>query len=57
MITVTYLLNDGSSDWTYSVKKLRTAVECIIKDMKEISTIVKVIVFDENGQKILESDR
>lgn len=21
MITVTYLLDDGSSDWTYSVKK------------------------------------
>lgn len=22
MITVTYLLDDGSSDWTYSVKKI-----------------------------------
>ncbi|AAA92171.1 putative [Lactococcus phage c2] len=57
MITVTYLLDDGSSDWTYSVKKLRTAVECIREDMKEVSTIVKAIVFDENGKKILEADR
>ncbi|QGT52357.1 hypothetical protein 5171F_000011 [Lactococcus phage 5171F] len=40
-----------------ALKKLRTAVECIIKDMKEVSTIVKVIVFDENGKKILEGDR
>lgn len=30
-----------------ALKKLRTAVECIIKDMKEVSTIVKVIVLIE----------
>lgn len=55
MIVVTYLLEDGSNDWTYSVKKLRTAVECIREDMKEVSTIVEAIVFDENGKKILEA--
>lgn len=57
MILVNYLLEDGSSDWGYSVKKLRTAVECIREDMKEVSTIVKVVVFDENGNKILEAKR
>ena len=35
MIEVTYLLEDGSNDWTYSVKKLRTSVECIREDIKE----------------------
>jgi hypothetical protein len=57
MIEVTYLLEDDSSDWVYSVKKIRTAVECIREDMKEIATIVKAIVFDENGKKILEVER
>lgn len=57
MIEVTYLLEDGSNDWTYSVKKLRSAIECIREDMKEVSTIVKAIVVDENGNKILEAER
>ena len=57
MILVNYLLEDSSSDWGYSVKKLRTAVECIREDMKEVSTIVKAVVFDENGNKILEAKR
>lgn len=57
MILVNYLLEDGSSDWGYSVKKLRTAVECIREDTKEVSTIVKAIVFDENGKKILEVEK
>lgn len=57
MIEVTYLLEDDSSDWVYSVKKIRTAVECIREDMKEIAKIVKAIVFDESGKKILEVGR
>ena len=57
MIEVTYLLEDGSNDWTYSVEKLRTSVECIREDIKEVSTIVKAIVFDESGKKILEVER
>lgn len=57
MIEVTYLLEDDSSDWVYSVKKIRTAVECIREDMKEIAKIVKAIVFDENGKKILKVER
>ena len=57
MILVNYLLEDGSSDWGYSVKKPRTAVECIREDMKEVSTIVKAVVFDENGKKILEVEK
>lgn len=57
MIEVTYLLEDDSSDWVYNVKKIRTAVECIREDMKEIAKIVKAIVFDENGKKILEVER
>lgn len=57
MIVVTYLLEDGSNDWTYSVKKLRPAVECIREDMNVTPTIVKAVVFDENGKKILEVER
>mgnify|MGYP003189191532 CR=1 FL=1 len=57
MIEVTYLLDDGSDAWTYSVKKLRPAVECIREDMKEKTMIVKAIVVDENGNKILEVKR
>lgn len=57
MIVVTYLLEDGSNDWTYSVKKIRSAVECIREDMNVTSTIVKAVVFDENGKKILEVER
>lgn len=57
MIEVTYLLEDGSNDWTYSVEKLRTSVECIREDIKEVPTIVKAIVFDESGKKILEVER
>jgi hypothetical protein len=51
MIVVTYLSEDGSDYWTYSVKKLRTAVEYIREDMNVTSMIVKAIVFDENGKK------
>lgn len=57
MIVVTYLLEDGSNDWTYSIKKLRAAVECIREDMNVTATIVKAVVFDENGKKILEVER
>jgi hypothetical protein len=57
MIVVTYLSEDGSDYWTYSVKKLRTAVEYIREDMNVTSMIVKAIVFDENGKKILEVER
>ena len=57
MILVNYLLEDGSNDWGYSVKKLRTAVECIREDMKETTMIAKAVVFDESNIKILEVKR
>lgn len=57
MIKVIYFLKDGSGGWTYEVKKLRTAVECIREDMEETTTIALVVVFDENGKKILEVKR
>ncbi len=57
MIKIIYVLEDGSNDWGYSVKKIRTAVEFIREDMKEVSTIVKAVVFDENGKEILEVKR
>lgn len=57
MIKVIYFLKDGSGGWTYEVKKLRTAVECIREDMNVTSTIAKAVVFDENGKKILEVER
>lgn len=57
MIKVIYILEDGSDSWTYEVKKLRTAVECIREDMEETTTIAVAVVFDENGNKILEVKR
>lgn len=57
MIKVIYILKDGSDSWSYEVKKLRTAVECIREDMEETTTIAKAVVFDENGKKILEVKR
>jgi hypothetical protein len=57
MIKVIYFLKDGSGGWTYEVKKLRTAVECIREDMEETTTIALAVVFDENGKKILEVKR
>ena len=57
MIKVIYFLKDGSGGWTYEVRKLRTAVECIREDMEETTTIAVAVVFDENGNKILEVKR
>lgn len=57
MIKVIYILEDGSDSWTYEVRKLRTAVECIREDMEETTMIAKAVVFDENGNKILEAKR
>ena len=57
MIVVTYLFEDCSGGWTYEVRKLRTAVECIREDMEETTTIATAVVFDENGKKILEVKR
>lgn len=57
MIKVIYILEDGSDSWTYKVKKLRTAVECIREDVEETTMIAKAIVFDESGNKILEVKR
>ncbi|WLW38830.1 hypothetical protein 173ceduo_00014 [Lactococcus phage STA173] len=54
MIKVIYVLEDGSDSWTYEVREVRTAVECIREDMNVTSTIAKAVVFDENGKKILE---
>lgn len=54
MIKVVYILKDGSDSWSYEVKKLRTAVECIKEDMATCSKIAVAIVFDENNNKILE---
>ena len=57
MIKVIYFLKDGSGGWTYVVKKLRTAVECIREDMEETTTIALAVVFDESNTKILEVKR
>ena len=55
MIKVKYILEDGSKDWVYEMKDLRSAVECIKEDMAELATeIATVIVFDEENNKILE---
>jgi hypothetical protein len=54
MIKVIYILEDGSDSWTYEVKKLRTAIECIREDMEETTTIALAVVFDESNTKILE---
>ena len=55
MIKVRYILEDGSKDWDYEMKDLRSAVECIKEDMAELATeIAKAIVFDEENNKILE---
>lgn len=57
MIKVIYFLKDGSGGWTYEVKKLRTAVECIREDIEETTTIALAVVFDESNTKILEVKR
>lgn len=57
MIKVIYILEDGSDSWTYEVRKLRTAVEGIREDMNVTAKIVKAVLFDENGKKILEVER
>ena len=57
MIKVIYILEDGSDSWTYEVRILRTAVECIREDMEETTTIAVAVVFDENGNKIFEVKR
>lgn len=57
MIKVIYILEDGSDSYTYEVRKLRTAVECIREDMEETTMIAIAVVFDENGKKILEVKR
>lgn len=54
MIKVKYIMNDGSSDWFYSVKTLRSAVECLKEDMATCPEIGKAIVFDEEDKKIFE---
>lgn len=54
MIKVIYILEDGSKDWFYEMKDLRTAVECIKEDMVTCSKIAMAIVFDEDNNKILE---
>lgn len=54
MIKVRYILDDGSKDWFYEMKDLRSAVECIKEDMATYTRIAKVIVFDEDNNKILE---
>ena len=53
MIKVIYFFKDGSGGWTYEVKKLRTAVECIREDMEETTTSAQAVVFDEENNKIL----
>lgn len=54
MIKVIYILEDGSKDWVYEMKDLRSAVECIKEDMATCSEIAIAIVFDEDNNKILE---
>ena len=57
MIKVIYIFKDGSESWSYEVRKLRTSVETIREDMKEIGQLAKAVVFDENGKEILEVKR
>lgn len=57
MIKVIYIFKDGSSGWSYEVKKLRTAVECIREDMEKIRQLATAVIFDENDVKILEVKR
>lgn len=54
MITVIYILKDGSKDWTYYMKDLRSAVESIKNDMTVCLKIAKALVFDEENKKIFE---
>lgn len=54
MIKVIYILEDCLDSWTYEVRKVRTAVECIREDMEETTKIAKAVVFDESNIKILE---
>ncbi|ASZ70874.1 hypothetical protein CHPC973_001195 [Lactococcus phage CHPC973] len=49
MITEIYILEDGSKDWVYYMKDLRSAVECI--------KIAMAVVLDEEKEKILEVKR
>lgn len=54
MIKVKYILDDGSKDWLYEMKDLRSAVECIKEDIETYPRIAMVIVFDEENRKIFE---
>lgn len=54
MITVIYILEDGSKDWVYYMKDLRSAVECIKEDMATCPEIAIAVVLDEEKEKILE---
>lgn len=54
MITVIYILEDGSKDWVYYMKDLRSAVESIKEDMTECPEIAMAVVLDEEKEKILE---
>lgn len=54
MITVIYILEDGSKNWTYYMKDLRSAVESIKEDMTACPEIAKAVVFDEEKEKLLE---
>lgn len=54
MITVIYILEDGSKDWVYYMKDLRSAVESIKEDMATCPEIAMAVVLDEEKEKILE---
>lgn len=54
MITVIYILEDGSKDWVYYMKDLRSAVESIKEDMTACPEIAMAVVLDEEKEKILE---
>lgn len=57
MIKVIYIFKDGSESWSYEVRKVRTAVECIREDMEEVGQLATAVVFDESNTKILEVKR
>lgn len=54
MITVIYILEDGSKDWVYYMKDLRSAAECIKEDVVTCPEIAMAVVLDEEKEKILE---
>lgn len=54
MITVIYILEDGSKNWVYYMKDLRSAVESIKEDMVTCPEIAMAVVLDEEKEKILE---